>query len=122
MSFLCSSRFWTRKHSKGCLPKAAHDFICSLQGNSLIVQYSASVAPFTIECRFIPGDNVSISLMYLHAVRGFFQNALYMMADSELSARARAMPPPGEKGIHGELWLLPCFLCLLFLIQGHLRS
>ena len=79
----------------GSLPKAAHDLLCSLNGNSLITLYWSSVTPGTMEYPVDPGDTTWASCMYFHAVFGFFQNARCIMVEDRSSpANARETAPP----------------------------
>ena len=76
---------------------AANERVCSLSGNSLSCLYWSSVMPATMPDPSDPGATTSISLIYRHAVFGFFQYALCMTVDRELPARARVSAPPDRK-------------------------
>ena len=66
---------------------AANERVCSLSGNSLRCLYWSSVMPSTMPDPSDPGATTSISLIYRHAIFGFFQ-----YEKSEVSPGAESRP------------------------------
>ena len=84
-------------YSKGSFPKADHDLLCSLRGNSLIYRNCFSETPATIECASEPGATTCIRRMYLQAVLGRFQNARCIMVVRSSPTSACDMTPTERK-------------------------
>ena len=63
----------------------------------LISLYWSGDTPVTIEFPTDPGISTSMSLRYLHAVLGFFQNARCITVGRPSPARARVSAPPDLK-------------------------
>ena len=59
----------------GAFPIAARCLLCSDRPNSLNCLYCSGDIPVTVEFPTDPGISTSTSLVYLHAVLDFFQNA-----------------------------------------------
>ena len=84
-------------YSKCSFPKADHDLLCSLRGNSLIYRNCSSETPATIAYASEPGATTCTRRMYLQAVLGRFQNARCMMVVRSSPASACDMAPPERK-------------------------
>ena len=93
----------------GSFPNAPHDLLCSLSGNSLINLYWSYLTPGTIEHPDEPSDTTRASFMYLHAVLGFFQNALCTIVDRSSPANARETAPPRPERMHREISFYACW-------------
>ena len=85
-------------HTMGASPNAAQCLLCSESPNSLISLYCSGDTPVTIEFHTDLGISASMSLRYLQAVLGFFQNARWTTAgrSSLVSARVSAPADPKE--------------------------
>ena len=81
----------------GAFPNAAQCLLCSESPNSLISLYCSGDTPVTIEFPTHPGISNSMSMRYLQAVLGFFQNAHCMTVGRSSSASARVSAPPDLK-------------------------
>ena len=81
-------------HTMAAFPNAAQCLLCSESPNSLISLYCSGDTPVTIEFPTDPGISTSMSLRYLQAVLGFFQNArcITVGRSSPVSARVSASP------------------------------
>ena len=62
-------------HTMGAFPNAAQCLLCSESPNSLISLCCSGDTQVTIEVPTDPGISTSMSLRFLQAVLGFFQNA-----------------------------------------------
>ena len=81
----------------GAFPKAAPCLLCSKSPNSLISLYCFGDTPVTIEFPTDPGFSTSMSLSYLQAVLGFFQNARCITVGRSSPASARVSGPSDLK-------------------------
>ena len=81
----------------GAFPNAAQCLLCSESPNSLIYLYCSGDIPVTIEFPTDPGISTSMSLRYLQAVLGFFQNARCIAVGRSSPASARVSAPPDLK-------------------------
>ena len=81
----------------GAFPNAAQCLLCSESPNSLISLYCSGDTPVTIEFLTDPGITTSMSLRYLQAVVGFFQNARCITVGRSPPVSARVSAPPGLK-------------------------
>ena len=82
----------------GAFPNAAPCLLCSESLNLLISLYCSGDTLVTIEFPTDPGTSTSMSLRYLQAVLGFFQNArcITVSRSSPVSARVSAPPDLNE--------------------------
>ena len=81
----------------GAFPNATQCLLCSESSNSLISLYCSGDAPATIEFPTDPGISTSMSLTYLQAVLGFFQNARCITVGRSFPASARVSVLPDLK-------------------------
>ena len=105
----------------GAFPKAAPCLLCSNSPNSLISLYCSGDNPVTIEFPTDPGFSASMSLRYLQAVLGFFQNALCITVGRSSPAGARVSGPSYLKECMGNAVRSPALrACTLstFVISG----
>ena len=77
----------------GVFPKAAPYLLCSNILNSFISPCCFGDTPVTIEFPTDPGFSTSMSLRYLQAVLGFFQNARCITVGRSSPASARVSGP-----------------------------
>ena len=84
-------------HTMGAFPNAAQCLLCSESPNSLIPMYCSGDTPVTIEFPTDPGISTSMSLRYLQAVIGFFQNARCITVGRSSPASARVSAPSDLK-------------------------
>ena len=87
------SRWWSYH---GCVLECRL-VLCSESPNSLISLYCSGDIPVTIEFPTDPGISTSMSLRYLQAVLGFFQNARCITVGRSSPASARVSTPPDLK-------------------------
>ena len=81
----------------GAFPNAAQCLLSSGSPNSLISLYCFGDTPVTIEFPTDPGISTSMSLRYLQAVLGFFQNVRWITVGRSSPASARVSGPPDLK-------------------------
>ena len=81
----------------GAFPNAAPSLLCSNSPNSLASLYYSGDTPVTIEFPTDAGVSTSMSLRYLQAVLGFFQNARCITVGRPSPASARVSGPPDLK-------------------------
>ena len=81
----------------GAFPNAAQCLLCSESQNSLISLNCSGDTPVTIEFPTDPWISTSMSLRYLQAVLGFFQNMRCITVGRSSSAKARVSAPPDLK-------------------------
>ena len=81
----------------GSFPNAAQCLLCSDSPNSFVSRYCSVDTPVTMEFPTDPWISTSMSLRYLQAVLGFFQNARYVTVDRCSPASARVSAPPDLK-------------------------
>ena len=81
----------------GAFPKAAPCLLCSTGPNSLISLYCSGDIPVTIEFPTDQRFSASMSLRYLQAVLGFFQNARCITVGRSSPASARVSGPSDLK-------------------------
>ena len=81
----------------GAFPKAAPYILCSNILNSFISPYCFGDTPVTTEFLTDPGFSTSMSLRYLQAVLGFFQNARCITVGRSSPASARVSGPSDLK-------------------------
>ena len=84
-------------HTMGAFLNAAQCLLCSESPNSLISLYCSGDFPVTIEFPTDPGISTSMSLRYLQAVLGFFQNARCITVGRSSPSRYRVSAPPDLK-------------------------
>ena len=84
-------------HTMGAFPNAAQCLLCSESPNSLISLYCSGDTPVTIEFPTDQGISTSMSLRYLQAVLGFFQNARCITVGRSSPVSARVSAPPDLK-------------------------
>ena len=75
----------------GAFPNAAQCLLCSESPKSLVSLYLSGDTPVTIELPTYPGISTSMSLRYLQAVPGFFQNARCITVGRSSPASARVI-------------------------------
>ena len=80
-------------HTIGAFPNAAPCLHCSNSPNPVISPYCSEDTPVTIEFATDPGVSTSMSLRYLQAVLGFFQNARCITVGRSSPASARVSGP-----------------------------
>ena len=81
----------------GAFPNAAQCLLCSESPNSLISLYCSGDTQVTIEFPTHPRISTSMSLRYLQALLGFFQNARCLTVGRSSPVSARVIAPPALK-------------------------
>ena len=81
----------------GAFPNAALCLLCSDSPNSLFSLYYSRDTSVVMEFPKDPGIRTSMSLRYLPAVLGFFQNAHCIIVDRSSPGSARVSPSPDLK-------------------------
>ena len=81
----------------GAFPNAAQCILCSDSPNPLISLYCSGDTLDTVEFPTDPEISTSISLRYLQAVLGFFQNVRCITVGRSSPASARVSAPPDRK-------------------------
>ena len=76
-------------HAMGVFPNVAQCLLCSDSPNSVFSLYCSGDTPVTMEFPTDPGISTSMSLRYLQAVLGFFQNARCITVGRSSLANAR---------------------------------
>ena len=84
-------------HTIGAFPNAPQCLVCPESPNSFISLYCSGDTPVTIEFPTDPGISTSMSLRYLQAVLGFFQNARCITVGRSSPVSARVSAPPDLK-------------------------
>ena len=81
----------------GAFPNGAQCLLCPDSPNSLISLYCSGDTPVTIEFPTDTGISTSMSLKYLQAVLGFFQNARCITVGRSSPASVRVSAPSDLK-------------------------
>ena len=96
-TWLPHTSFLVGGHTIGAFPNTAQCLLCSDSLNSLNYLYCSEDTPVTMEFPTDPGISTSMSLRYLQAVLGFFQNARCITFGRPSPASARVSAPPDLK-------------------------
>ena len=81
----------------GAFPNAAQCLLCSESPNSFISLYCSGDTPVTIKFPIHSGISTSMSLRYLQAALGFFQNVRCITVGRSSPGSARVSAPPDLK-------------------------
>ena len=81
----------------GAFSDAAQCLLCSDRPNLLSYLYCSGEIPVTEVFPAYPGISTSMSLVYLHAVLDFFQNARCIIVGRSSPTSARVSAPPDRK-------------------------